>query len=69
MQPLESDVDLYIRSQAPPIALHWDCFANQPEITTEVCTINNPHPNQAFYFGVFGFSTSNYTVSVAIQPK
>ncbi len=67
MKPTESDVDLYVRSQAPPISLHWDCFANLAETAQEVCTINNPDPNQLFYFGVFGFTKSKYDISVNIN--
>lgn len=67
MKPTANDVDLYVRTQAPPIALHWDCFANKSGTTEEVCVINNPAPDQAFYFGVFGFSSSNYNISVNIQ--
>lgn len=67
MTPKSSDVDLYVRTQAPPIALHWDCFANKAGTIVEVCTKNNPDPNQSFYFGVFGFTSSEYTVAVAIQ--
>ncbi len=67
MTPTNNDVDLYMRTQAPPIALHWDCFANKSGTTVENCTKNNPAPDQSFYFGVFGFTTSNYSVSVSIQ--
>ena len=67
MKPLDDDVDLYVRTQAPPIALHWDCFANLSGVSQEVCTINNIVPDQSFYFGVFGFTASDYTISVSIQ--
>ena len=67
MKPKNDDLDLYVRSQAPPIGLHWDCFANLSGVQEEVCTINNPSQNQRFYFGVFGFTTSNFTLSVNVM--
>lgn len=67
MTPATDDVDLYVRTQAPPISLHWDCFANQPGVIQETCTINNIDSNQNFYFGVFGFEASGYNISVSIQ--
>ncbi|HFD11169.1 MAG TPA: hypothetical protein ENJ32_01680 [Crenotrichaceae bacterium] len=67
MKPKNDDLDLYVRSQAPPIGLHWDCFANLSGVQEEVCTINNPSQNQRFYLGVFGFTTSNFTLSVNVM--